>query len=401
MTSHKKTLIFLYRGFNTGGIETHILRLVNYLCSFYYRYDVCLLVPEGELIKNLAINIKFTPLAPIFLSKWNLNKVIEVLSSYPTAVLSSFDPYSRFLADLAIQHVLQAQDSKIKHISGVYHPRAYFIGDDSRVHRLLNPILSKSLGNNNLYFMNSECVDSHLQRLSLESSKTFVLPIPLGNPLVRWSKKKSDLLRIVSVGRLVNFKIYVLGLINVAIELRRIGQPFEIHIYGVGPLMECIVDLIEQYQFSDSIKLLGILQYSLFQETVASYDLFIGMGTAAMEAGSIGVPVILAKDSCKDKCYGYLFNLKPGFAGEQSDYYDTFDTATVVLQFISLSQSQRFQVGQQCISSLQSLTLMSYVAEMEHFIDCAQCTKRSRLLAFLLEYYFCLFHSRTWFFTPC
>jgi glycosyltransferase involved in cell wall biosynthesis len=375
--------------------------LANYLCSFYDLFDVFLLVPEGELIKNLATNIKFIPLAPSFLSKWNLNKVIEVLSSYPTAVLSSFDPYSRFLADLAIQHISQFQNTKIKHISGVYHPRAYFSDDDSRVYHLLNPILSRFLGNDNLYFMNSECADSHVQCLALESSKSFILPIPLGNPIVRWSKLKSDLLRIVSVGRLVNFKLYVFGLIELAIELRRIGQPFELHIYGDGPLIERIVDLIEQYHFSDSIKLLGLLPYSLFQVTVASYDLFIGMGTAAMEAGSIGMPVILAMDSCKDKCYGYLFNLKPGFAGEQSDYYDTFDTAMVVLQFISLSQSQRFQVGRQCSSSLQALTLMSYVEEMERFVDGAQCTKRSRLLCFLLEFYFWLFHSRTWFFTPC
>lgn len=392
----QQSYIFLNRGFSTGGIETHILRLANYLSGLDTFSNIILLAPDGELKKYLSSSIIYIPLDPLFATRVNLNRIVGILSLHPNAVLSTFDPYSRFVADLAIQQVLQLQVACIRHISGVYHPRAYFFEDDHFYHRILNSFLATLLGSHNLYYMNSECVKSHAHRLPAPAFEDPVLSIPLANPTVTWRKSKSNLLRIVSVGRLVNFKRYFFGLVQLARELQRLGQPYELHIYGDGPLKDRILELIDNYQICDSVKLFGLLPYSDFQSVVSSYDLFVGMGTAAMEAGLIGIPVILSRDSSDNQCYGYLFDVTPGFAGERSGYYKTYSTIEKVFQFISLSQGERLIVGQKCNSALQGLTLPAYLVKMNGFINRVKPTGSSNLLRSILELYFRIFHSKTW-----
>ncbi|MBK6812637.1 MAG: glycosyltransferase [Sandaracinaceae bacterium] len=229
-------------------------------------------------------------------------------------IIISFDPISA-ARGLHVEHQCSLR-GRVTHLSGVFHPRAYFMNGERKDRIALNQCVAQAVGYDHLFFMNEECRRAHAKRWNVDLRGSAIATLPVDMCEDAWAPESSGRLRIVSVGRLVEFKAYNVEAPKMAALLRDAGLLVTWDIYGDGPLGAEIRNEIERQGVGDSVRLLGELPYRDFQKTVVGYDLFIGMGTAALESAMVGVPTICATDGERERCYGFLHELPYGNVGE-------------------------------------------------------------------------------------
>ncbi|WP_144775904.1 glycosyltransferase [Marinobacter maritimus] len=142
--------------------------------------------------------------------------------------------------------------------------------------------------------------------MNLEGAQVFRLGV-VDKKKVRVSGSLKRPLKIIAIGRLVDFKTYNLYMLEVVSELKTKGIFVKLDIFGDGPLKQHIITKINQLELNDSVALKGSLEYSKFDETVSHYDLFVGSGTAIIQAASLGLPSIIGVENViHSKTYGYF-----------------------------------------------------------------------------------------------
>jgi hypothetical protein len=235
-------------------------------------------------------------------------------SSEPVALIS-YDPISAGIGLLIEARC--ATLSSFNHISGVLHPRAWFM-DTERADRVkLNQIVASAVGYDQFFFMNEECRSEHQKRWRVNLSECPIIPVAVPAWDRTWNKTAGKRLKVVSVGRLVDFKQYNVGIPAIVRQALDIGIPIDWDIYGTGPLHDEVAEQITSHSVSAEVRLNGHLPYSDFATTVLGYDVFVGLGTAALEAAMLGIPVVTATDMERFKSYGYLDELPFANLGER------------------------------------------------------------------------------------
>lgn len=113
--------------------------------------------------------------------------------------------------------------------------------------------------------------------------------------------------RIISVGNLESFKTYNRHMIDVVAALKENYPEIQYDIYGTGPMKETLKTQARNLGVSDRVTLHGKLDYSKMREVVAGCDLFVGSGTALVEAAAAGRPALIGIESIETaETYGYL-----------------------------------------------------------------------------------------------
>ena len=386
----KQNIMIIYRGLGVGGIETFIVRLANFLCL---KIDTQVIVATsyGRLIDLINKRVHFTELPMNLYHSQSCDVLVENIISENNWIILSFDPFSRFLTDLAIQKSLRKKNSLIiKHLTGCFHPRAYFIEEERKTHHILNRFVANRLGNDNIYFMNDACRKNHQFILSRSVNNWPVIPIPIKISSENWIPEKKHKLFIISVGRIVKFKAYIFGLVDLAIKFRSSNMDVSITIYGHGEQYEELKQLISFHNLSSMVKLDGLLDYSFFENEVKKYDLFVGMGTAAMEAAGLGVPTILTIDFDKENCYGYIQELPLGAAGELIENYPMIRLEDAILDYFKLSTEQRIKIGSDGKKYVSKLSESQYWLTIIDFSNKLTKSNKSLKQFSLLTVYFIL-----------
>ena len=343
--SVKQNILIIYRGLDVGGIETFIVRLVNFLCQ-QIDTQVVVATRYGSLIDLIDNRVRFAELPTNLHHRQSCDVLVKAILSENNWIILSFDPFSRFLTDLIIQTSLRKKNSlTIKHLTGCFHPRAYFHEVERKIHHLLNKFVANRLGNDNIYFMNDACRQTHQFFLSRSVNNWPVIALPTKISSESWMPNKKQTLSIISVGRIVQFKAYNFGLVDLALKFRLCKIDATITIYGHGEQSEKLKKIISFHDLSSIVKFDGSLEYSLFENEVKKYDLFIGMGTAAMEAAGLGIPTIVTIDSDKENCYGYIQELPLGAVGEVLDNSPRIRLEDAILHYLNLSTEQRIKIG--------------------------------------------------------
>ena len=118
--------------------------------------------------------------------------------------------------------------------------------------------------------------------------------IPLPVELDRFStiERAAVQYRIVSVGRLDDYKTYNIYMIEIVRRLVDRGIDVQYEIYGEGPYRAKIEEEIEKHHLEERVLLRGYLAYKDFPKALQTAYCFVGMGTAAIEAAAAGVPVV-------------------------------------------------------------------------------------------------------------
>lgn len=349
--------LFLFLGqMGMGGIETLQLKVANELVRRGRR--VAIGGKEGELLRLLSPKVQA-------LSDPTPRAVLAEMDrmSARDLTLVSMHPWELLRASM-LNRALSRRGFPVRGFHLVTHSRAFFF--DTRLPAVL-PLLKRALFASpvkSTYFMNRAARDAHQAYWATDLSDHPILTLPLAPPTVAWNRANSGALRIGSVGRLVPFKGYNRAAPEVVRWLRDKGIEASWDIWGDGPEQPEIERAIEAEGAAEWLRLKGPLPYERFDETVASYDLFVGMGTALLEAARLGMPAITAVEATAHETYGYLSEAPLDSVGDRVAGAPTRDLEDLIAGFSRLSASERMKIGESCrASALQRSSSVEGVAD--------------------------------------
>lgn len=192
--------------------------------------------------------------------------------------------------------------------------------------------------------MNEVCRAGAAHELGARLLRSPIAPLPVADLPRRRSNRTPG--KLVSVGRLVDFKTYNLYMPAVVAELHRRGhEHVEWHVYGDGPLGPSIRDQARRFGVSNAVHLHGTVPYESFATAIDDAEVFIGCGTALVEAGLCGVPGVVGVDSSGPVTYGLIHNLSGYCAGEVQQTPPQLEVAQVIEEVVLLDDEQYAALG--------------------------------------------------------
>jgi len=357
--------ILIYGLMKPGGIQTLILRYVDFLLE--NKIKVHLVCKGGPLLSSL------NPIVSLYVYR-NTIDLIRV-SSLINCISVNFASAYRLLSfdgpSLIDGFCLEALIPSIKsHISGVFHPRAYFMDDDHPLRHKAYYYALKGRFNCKIFFMNSECLFSCSRKFPELFRESVIIPLPIRSHPYRYVPSKSNNhINIVSVGRYTSFKAYNLSASQIIDECQLQGISVTWTFFGYGPLKEEMIRLAFSTGKCNQIRILDTLDYTDFADVVNSFDLFVGMGTAALEASCLGVPAIFAIDGNKYYTHGFTFDLPFGNVGEELPNRGIHRISKLISYFANLSFQQKLSISQSCRSATKDYSLDNFHALISNLFD--------------------------------
>ena len=353
-------MLFIYGSLGLGGIETFFMRIAKERFQLGLTTSILLMgnpdrnnskllmevekyaevIYPNQLFFNILGLARISPLLlPI-----KRNRLREVLEK--TNQIHVYDGMHALLG----YRLSRVMGKKLPVTIGFYHYIKYLWGGDrvawhERVNRKFvfdylpqQSLLFFSKGNRDLYIKHKKnnFVNANTFRLGVVDKKEVKISGKLNKPL-----------RIVAIGRLVEFKTYNFYMIDVVKSLVVKGYKVQFDIYGDGPLRQQIKGKIEQLGMAEFVHLNGTLDYSKFDETVMQYDLFIGSGTAIIQSSALGVPSIVGVENViEPKSYGYFGNVSEYEYNLKGLNLPLLSVENLIEELINADEAVRFNLKQ-------------------------------------------------------
>ena len=370
-------ITLVYGALSLGGIETLIVRLCDRLTA--EGISVRLLCTGGELMTDLP------PAAEVLIySGWT--EAFEKFSSIKREVegtphlLVTFDPTSAALASWLIGK--SPRSTGVRHITGIFHPRAYFLDGEDRLRRVLNRVILDNFHNDQLFFMNVETRESHTKWAARDFRNCPIIPLGITDRQPSYAPGSRRDFRVVSVGRLVRFKDFNLAIPAIVSDLRSRGISISWKIFGSGEIEQEIRIKIAEFRVDQFVTLCGELPYAAFSTELVRNDAFVGMGTSLLEAAMLGMPSIMAIDSEGAQTYGFIQDVPFGNVGERQDEPPTKKISELLFELHSKSTAERIDIGTASRDAVLGYSMSAYSASLVRIaVESSAPRKwRSRLL---------------------
>jgi glycosyltransferase involved in cell wall biosynthesis len=220
------------------------------------------------------------------------------------------------------------------------------------------------------------------------------LALPVNSAAQTWAPIKKKMLRVVSVGRLVDFKAYNMGSSGIVRACLDRGVDVIWDIYGDGPQYSAIKAEIDDLNLTTSVRLMGELNYAEFALKVAEYDLFVGMGTSALEAAMVGVPTICATVDEALHCYGYLHELPFGNVGELQITRPSVEIAGLIQGYAASDWDYRVRISRQCREAAEKYGMPQFVGSISRMAAATNASPSKYLKRGIAELY--SFATESW-----
>ena len=293
-----------------GGIETTMVRATRWLVSRGHK--ITLLTFSGDKwsyllpkeVRCIELGERFKELHYLF-HAWRLVRTLKV--EHPD-VIKGFDMDSSWIA--CQLGFLFGKGCRV--FAGLYNPD------------LFRPLTFDRWKDERLYLRNYlECIPDNarvfcgldqIENLEqIHGRKGELWPIPIDSYQYEQSARKPKKGRIVSIGRLAPMKEYNLYMIDVVEKLLRKGYDVSWSVYGVGKYENEMKKRIQERALEHEIQLEGAIPFTKVWRVLEDAYVFVGMGTAVLEAALFRVPnaVAVPYDS-KGLSYGPVYNLPPG-----------------------------------------------------------------------------------------
>lgn len=286
----ERSVTFLHGPLAVGGIEQLLVRVARALRDRGWRVQFVLQARASTTLDRDAAALGPVHLLPTdYRDAWRRSAALEL---QPTSVL--FAPTSDAFLLAHLLRMRKAPAARI--VAGVYfpleyaNPRAHQVYEIGRAARLLAAAPPQ-----NVVFMNEACREAHVEVLGPHLASSPVVPVPFdGAALLPRRTERPESRRLVSIGRLVDFKGYPFGALEAVAALRSEGLPFTYDVYGDGPLAADLRAAVARHGLADVVRLHGEVPPAQFTAALDDALVFLGMGTAAVEAAGHGVPTLLA-----------------------------------------------------------------------------------------------------------
>lgn len=325
LMSLPKKVLFLHGAFNLGGIETHILRLAEelhgrgvevHILLLTLRYDQKLIDELSKFsVIQFAPNILKNP-SSSFKGNLQLMSVMPLKEGAIDELLSGVDCIhicGVWSLVFYCKHIRQkAMQTKV--VCGVYHQNEFNFRSihPSFFQKQLFNLVNDSIPAESMLFFNEKSVDMAVDLYGKKYYGSQVFPIGIKfNATSIDPKKNHQSRKIISVGRITSFKTYNFKMVEIFDQILKIDPSFEYHIYGDGEQFSELKQFIEMKKMGNSIFLHGSLPYQDFEKVIGDAFIFVGSGTALLEAAAMGIPAVIGIESdTEGLTYGLLNKLQ-------------------------------------------------------------------------------------------
>jgi len=370
-------LLFIKDEFGLGGVETLIMRLSELLVRD--GHNVCVLTSEpypGSLdvlpksVQVIALGINYNRAYGSFVSKSGLK---AVASFSPDIVFST--SFRDFWVACDIAARLRTNP---KVLVGVYVDKEYCpvrsrwsLGIGTH---LVRYAFDRCIPDESKLFMSRTVRRNHERSYNRSMSCSSVCVLPIDVLKYRLVARNPCRTRIVSVGRLVDFKTYNLYMLDVVRSLREAGIPVTWDVYGTGPLLKEMQRKALRWGLCDSVLFHGAIPYEQFGDIMCSAGVFVGMGTALLEAAACGVPSIVAvPHEVEGRTYGWVYDLPLGNVGEWQDTSPTQMISNLIENLIGMTE---FEYSKECKKSQDYVRIYDQHAVYNDFLHCVDRAKQ-------------------------
>ena len=256
---------------------------------------------------------------------------------------------------------------------GVYHQNEYlFDAQDTYFVRAFRHYFSAIPASQFLFF-NQANVTNYSRFFETDFSTGTIAPIgieiseelPQGLPAQVRGK-------LVSVGNLVNFKTYNGHIIRIVAAL--VDRYPELHydIYGSGSEENDLKALAESLGIKNRIHFFGPMMYSDFGKNVGQAALFIGSGTAVLEAAALRIPAMIGIESIKQaETYGFLSDIDGYSYNEYLSDVPRFSMQNLIERVLS-DQVYAEEIASACREKAKEFSIESTINSITTLSDCAQ-----------------------------
>jgi len=278
-----------------GGIETLIVRMSRWL------------IDQGHQVSVVACSVdNWKHLLPAEARVFALGERYKELYYYLHAmrlckqlklekpdVIKAFDLPASWIAC----QIASLCGKQCKVIAGIYNPAVFkwYYGAES----------VKSWEARKLYLANYlNCIppsarifcgmDQVTELEEVHQQNGILWPLPIDTTQFDPACRNPEPGKIVSVGRLSPMKEYNLYMIDVVRELRDRGHDVTWTVYGTGEYEGEMRERIAKSGLEDAITMKGTIPYRAFWQALEDAWVFVGMGTAILEASLFGVPNVTA-----------------------------------------------------------------------------------------------------------
>lgn len=363
-------MLFIYGALSVGGIETFFVRMAKERKKLGLPTAILLLSkPEAsdkELLSEMRQHAQVLFPADMFLFSPAFSQRFPLLAPVKKQVLNDlFEHVDQIHVFDGMHALLGNRLSKLvnKNIPitiGFYHYIKYLWGGDrvanfERLNRKFvfeylpqEALMMFSEGNRQLYIKH--------KNMSFDQAQTFRLGV-VDKKKVHLSGERNTPLKIVAIGRLVEFKTYNFYMLDVLNALREKSLSVKFDIYGDGPLKGQIQEKIDKLNLNDLVCLKGTLEYSKFDRVVSQYDLFIGSGTAIIQSASLGVPSIVGVENViQPKTYGYFSDVHQYEYNLKGLSLPLISVEKMIEDYSAMNESERYQLKQAHLDSIEAFT---------------------------------------------
>lgn len=358
--ANDRVILILYGNMGRyGGIQSIVVRLVRHYRSIGV---------AAYCVTGAKQPIKEIPITTVLQSKFSdttvIDKALRLDGLSPSFIdILAMDPQS-LARGYRLAALASRQSSKrIRLGLGIYHPRELFRETERAYVHWLNRILARLVGFEKISFMSEETKLTHATFLKDCLYDSPIVPVPIDKREYCWrpSATRSDKLAVVSVGRIVPAKGYNFGAPKIVHRLLAEGVSLHWDLYGWGTHERQLTEQIAAEGVDDVLCFNGGLELEEFDSVVSRYDLFIGMGSAALQAAQLGVPTICAIDSLADGCYGFFHEAPFGNLGDLNSQMKPKSIYDQIQRYAHMSSDKRRELSWNCRSATKDYEIDNYI----------------------------------------
>lgn len=144
---------------------------------------------------------------------------------------------------------------------------------------------------NSLVFMDGENLAITETYLSLKIKSPKFLPIPVECKSPIWTKSECKEIKILWVGRIVDFKYHILKYAIKSINNLK-NHKITVEVVGTGNYLERLIRDCEKFN-NIKIRFVNEIDHQKLVAYMSNFDIVLAMGTTALESSSVGIPTIL------------------------------------------------------------------------------------------------------------
>lgn len=307
---NKKKVMFLLAAFDKGGIEKVTLDIVNNLDPEKYDITIYTIWYGGYCQSLVKPYIKVKP----FFFKRYVKGIIRLVDLLPPSILYRLFIRGKYDIEIAAgdgecsKIISGSTNKKSKKISWIHMD---VIERGGRLKELRNRTTAKKIYDkfNKIVFVSKVCMDKFIMKFGKYPAMDVVYnPMPKSEIIVQADELVEDVdfdnrhLNLISVGRLVEQKGFdrLINCCNTLINCDKLE--FNLYIVGEGSQRAELEDLIQKYNLSEYVNLIG------FRENPYKYinkaDIFVLSSRDESFSLAVGEAIILHKVIVATECAG-------------------------------------------------------------------------------------------------